>query len=82
MARFFFHLTGDKCRWDAIGEEFTTPEAAAAEGRRLADELSQKRLPCETLRGTLYVTDDEGYGVAAYDLWNARPLLARAHLVN
>ena len=74
MSRFFFHIiAGRQPQWDLQGEVFTTAEAAAAEGRRVVDELYEKRLPCETLWGSLHVTDEDGIEVAVFALWDARP---------
>ena len=52
-----------------------TPEAAAAEGRRVANELCEKRLPCEAPWGSLHVhvTDKDGSEVAVFALWDAHP---------
>lgn len=83
MARFFFHIiSGRQHHWDLQGEVFTTAEAAAAEGRRVADELCQRRLPCETLRGSLHVTDKDGFEVAVFALWDARPRKFQSQLVH
>ena len=83
MARFFFHIiSGREHQWDLQGEVFTTAEAAAAEGRRVANELCEKRLPCETLWGSLHVTDKDGFEVAVFALWDARPRKSHSHLVH
>ena len=83
MSRFFFHIIARRQpQWDPQGEVFTTAEAAAAEGRRVANELCEKRLPCETLWGSLHVTDKDGYEVAVFALWDAHPRKFQSQLVH
>ena len=60
MARYFFHLTGAVATEDDEGQEFPTPEAAAAEARHVAQELAHNRPESETRGWKLRVTDETG----------------------
>jgi hypothetical protein len=64
MTRYFFHLTGDVLSEDRVGEEFPTPEAAAAAGREVARDIAQNRSESEMHDWKLCVTDDSGAEIA------------------
>jgi hypothetical protein len=64
MARYFFHLTGTVAAEDEEGQEFPTPEAAAAEARQVAQELAHNRSASEARGWKLRVTDETGAEIA------------------
>jgi hypothetical protein len=64
MGRYFFHVTGAFASEDEEGQEFPTPEAAAAEARKVALELAHNRSEIEARGLQLRVVDDTGTEVA------------------
>ncbi len=57
MPRYYFHLHGSGAR-DVDGQEFPNEEAARAEARAVARDLSQNRNPASNER--VVVTDADG----------------------